>query len=340
MIKNPFISICIPSYNRPQELLRLLKSVDLKLKDEIEIVIREDKSQKREEVRDIVNKFIKESNYKIVYIENEINLGYDANLRELAKKAKGEWIIYMGDDDAFVGGGLDKLIQFLKNNKELGYVLRSYQSIYQNGEIEKFKYYEGNQFFKSGFDAYISLFRKSVFISGFTIKREYILPFLIDDFDGTLLFQLYLAAEALLKYPSAYFDEALTEQYEKELKPMFGSSEKEKKLYTPGTVTIENSINFMKGFVKIAEYLDKKYNFNSTEIIKRDISKYAYPVLSIQREKGLKEFLRYVRELNKLGFNITIYYYLYTIALILFGKRVCDNIIKIIKKILGKTPEL
>lgn len=340
MIKLPFISICVPSYNRPEELLRLLKSVDVSNSEDIEIVICEDKSPKREEIRRIVDEFKKQSNYKIVYVENKTNLGYDANLRELVKKANGEWIIYMGDDDVFIDKALDKLIFFLKEHTQICYVLRSYQVKHQNGVIENFRYFDGHKFFEPGLNAYLFLFRKSVFISGFTIKRELIKPYLIDDFDGTLLFQLYLMAEIVLKYPSAYFDEPLTLQYEKELKPMFGTAEKEKNFYTPGAVTVENSLNFMKGFLKITEFLDRKYNLNSTKIIKKDISKYAYPVLSIQREKGLKVFLGYIQELNKLGFNITIYYYLYAFFLILFGKKICDSVILIIKEILGKTPRL
>jgi len=339
-MKKAFISICIPSYNRPETLVRLLESIDAADSKDIEIVICEDKSPKREEIRAVVDKFNKKSDYKIIYEENKENLGYDANLRELANNAGSEWIVYMGDDDAFISGALDKLIVFLKERSELGYVLRSYNIIHQNGGIERFRYFDGNKFFEPGLNSYISLFRKSVFISGFTIKRDLIRPYLINKFDGTLLFQLYLAAEVILKYSSAYFNEPLTCQYDKELKPEFGSSAAEKKFYTPGIVTIENSVNFMKGFLKITEFLDKKYNFNSAEIIKKDISKYSYPVLSIQRDKGLKTFLRYVKELNKLGFNITIYYYIYIIALIFLGKRICDSLIQIIKNILGKTPKL
>lgn len=339
-MKNFLISICIPSYNRPQELSRLLKSINASNSDDIEIVICEDKSPKRDEIRGVVKNFQKGTKFKIIYKENEKNLGYDRNLRELAKSASGEWIVYMGDDDVFIVGALDKLIKFLRTNDDAGYVLRSYEVVHYNGTTEKFRYFEENKFFQAGYETYTMLFRKSVFISGFTIKRDFILPYLINDFDGTLLFQLYLAAEVVLKYPSAYFDEPLTQQYEKELKPEFGSSEAERKFYTPGTVTIENSINFMKGFLKIAGYLDKKYNFYSAVIIQKDISKYSYPVLSIQREKGLKEFFRYVKELNKLSFNITIYYYVYVVALALFGKKSCDNLITMIKKILGRTPRL
>ena len=70
------------------------------------------------------------------------------------------------------------------------------------------------------------------------------------------------------------------------------------------------------------------------------MSKYFYPSLAIQREKGLKEFFRYVKELNKIGFNITIYYYIYLTALSVLGKNNCDSIIVFLKKIIGKTPKL
>jgi len=338
-MKHKLISICIPAYNRPKELFRLLKSIDSKRIDNIEIVICEDCSPKRVEIREKVNEFKSQTKYEVNYYENEKNLGYDRNLRELIKKSSGNFIVFMGDDDVFVPKALDKLIDFLEKNNNLGYVLKSHQYIYRDGKVEKFRYYDGDKFFKAGEESYIELFRKSVFISGFTINRNYIQNLLIDDFNGTLLFQLYLLAEVTLNYDSAYFDTILTEGKEEGI-PFFGSSESEKDLYTPGTITIENSINFLKGFFKITEFIDKKYNLNSTQKIKMDMSKYFYPNLAIQRNKGIKEFLRYVKELNKLGFNCTIYYYVYVIALILFGKKKCDNIIVFLKKILGRTPKL
>ena len=55
------LSICIPSYNRPDELLRLLTSIDAKDDNNIEIVIREDCSPKREEIRNVVNTYASRS---------------------------------------------------------------------------------------------------------------------------------------------------------------------------------------------------------------------------------------------------------------------------------------
>jgi len=338
-MQNKLISICIPSYNRPEELYRLLESIDCTQKEKLEIIICEDKSPKRDEINNIVHKFSGETKYEVKYFENEINLGYDKNIKELVRKSSGEFIVYMGDDDTFIPNAFDKLIKFLENNHKIGYILKSHQFIFKDGRVEKFRYFDGNQFFVAGENTYIELFRKSVFISGFTIKRDYVKNLLIDDFDGALLFQLYILAEVALKYECAYFDTPLTQAKEEGI-PFFGNSESEKDLYTPGTITVENSLNFLKGFFKITSFIDKKYNLNSTTKIKTDMSKYFYPSLAIQREKGLKEFFRYVEELNKIGFNCTVYYYIYLVALTLFGKKICDSIIVNLKKILGKTPKL
>jgi glycosyltransferase involved in cell wall biosynthesis len=291
------------------------------------------------EVRKIVSEFSTQSKYKINYVENETNLGYDKNLRACASNAKGDWIVYMGNDDEFVPGAIDKLFTFISQNKDLGYILKSHFYIHKNKKKEAFKYYEETKFFKPGLDTYVQMFRKSVFISGFTIKRGLIMPLLKDDFDGTLLFQLYLLAEVCLKYPSAYFDTPLTQQYDEGF-PEFGNAASEKGIYTPGTITIDNSLNFLRGYLKIIKYIDQEHHFDSTKLIMHDMSKYFYPSLAIQRNKGIKKFIGYVKELNKIGFNSSIYYYIYVFGLTIFGKKICDNMIRILKLLIGKTPKL
>ena len=336
---NMLLSICIPNYNRPEELLRLLKTIDSSRKDQVEIVICEDRSPKMLEVRNVVANFKTTSPYSINYKENESNFGYDKNIRECVINAKGDWIVFMGNDDEFIPEGLDKLINFLELNDDLGYVLKSHYYIHKNKKKERFRYYDGNKFFEPGLHSYVQMFRKSVFISGFTIKKVLVTPLLKDDFDGTLLFQLYLLAEVCLKNKSAYFDTPLTQQYDEGF-PEFGNAKSEKGLYQPGTRTVSGSLNFLKGYFKITKHIDIKYNIKSTQLIKKDMSKYIYPSLATQRDKGIFIFLKYVKEVNKIGFNISIYYYVYIISLLIFGKYFCDNAIRILKNILKKTPSL
>jgi len=166
------VSVCIPAYNRPDELKRLLESIDAD-KEHIEIVVCEDKSPKRDEIIAAVESFAKGSEYDVKLFLNETNFGYDKNIRELVKCATGGFIIYMGDDDVFVPHALDKLIGFLSTHRQLGYVLKSHYFYHEDGKIEPFKYYSSTTMFDAGFNTYIELFRKSVFISGFTINREF-----------------------------------------------------------------------------------------------------------------------------------------------------------------------
>ncbi|MGC4389066.1 hypothetical protein ABXW34_24790, partial [Streptococcus suis] len=69
-----------------------------------------------------------------------------------------------------------------------------------DGSSEKFRYFEKDCFFNKGEQAYLTLFRKSTFISGFTFQRELALDTLTERFDSTLLYQLYIVAELTLNY--------------------------------------------------------------------------------------------------------------------------------------------
>lgn len=335
------LTIAIPSYNRPDKLKRLLYSIDSNNYNDIEILICEDNSPKRAEIHDIINDYCSASKYNVVYHENSTNYGYDKNLQQCIKYSNGEYIIFIGDDDVFLPGAIDSILSLTSNNShDLGYILRCWILKHKNGTIERFKYYNSTKYFEAGSDSVYQLFRKSVFISGFTFKRSYIVDKLTDEFNGTLLFQLYILVEICMKHESVYFDKPITMLIEEDSIPYFGNSKNEESLYTPGSVTINNSVNFVKNFFVISEYVDKKYNIGLTEYLKLDMSKYSFPILAIQREKGIKEFLSYCKQLEKLGINKSFYYYIYKYALILFGKNICETIIVVIKKVIGKTPSL
>ncbi len=339
----PFLSICVPSYNRPEQLIRLLKSIDAKDSAEIEVVICEDKSPARAAIQKQVDAFRENSLLPCHLFLNETNLGYDENLKELIKRASGKYMMYMGDDDIFQPGRLDEYIGFLKTYPDPAYILRRYAVVHRDNGSEDFRYFSEHTFFQPGEEAFATLFRKSVFISGFCFRRDFVLPWYnTERFKGTLLYQLFLCAKLVLHYPSAYCDIPITLMDESARGiPEFGSSENEKEKYTPGRISVDNSINFMKSFLVVTGYFDEHEGISATNIFLTDLSKYAYPVLSIQRPNGIRKFLEYDKRLRKeIGMNRTYHYYLYYYALLFLGKENCDKLIRGIKKILGKTPKL
>lgn len=339
-MKEKLISICIPSYNRPEEIGRLLKSVDSeRYANQIEIVVCEDKAPRRVEVRNVVEGFSKNSHYDVNYIENEVNCGYDKNLRNLINNATGEYIIFMGDDDMFIPGRLDGFIDYVCAHRDCGYILRCYQNVAADGSVAEFKYFSEDKVFPPSADTYISMFDKSVFISGFTIKREYAKTVESNDFDGSLLYQMYLLTEICRKYPSGYYNTPITQAIEGGT-PFFGNSESEKDLYDPGEISVRNSVNFMRWYCKVVDASAKKYNDDTNKRIKHNMSKYSYTFMYVQRKKGIKTFKAYVKDLKEMGFGTSIYFYLYYWGLLILGEDKCTKTITWLKKVIGHRPNL
>jgi abequosyltransferase len=336
----PFLSICIPSYNRPQQLGELLSSIDCNPAD-IEIVICENFAPKRLEVRAIANAFEQASVYITHYYENTINRGYDGNLRRLVECAGGDYIMFIGDDDLFVPGALAQFIDFLKQNRDNPYVLRTYLTQHPDGSTEYFRYLHKTTLLMHGEATVAWLFKRSVTICGFTVSRVEALKYSTTDLDGTLLYQVYLMAQVCLRNDSIYCDIPVAHAVQsfREDKPMFGAAEAEKSRFTPGSVSHDNSINFTKAYFEVTAYLDKQHGTNLTKLVRVDLSKYSYPFLSIQRKRGISSFLQYAKRLEaEAGFGCTAYYHIYKWALVLFGEQVCDKLIGRIKRIVGHTP--
>jgi abequosyltransferase len=339
-MNSPFLSICIPSYNRPSELRNLLESIDC-ISAEVEVVICEDLAPKRDEVRAIVTAFSASTDFPIRYNENSTNRGFDGNLRLLVELAAGEYVMFMGDDDLFVPGALDQFIAFLKQHRDKPYVLRSYLTEHADGRTEYFRYLPNSQVLPAGEATVAWLFKRSVSLCGFTISQKMAEQNATPDLDGTLLYQVYLMSQVCLKEDSVYCDIPITHAVQtfRDDKPMFGSSEAEKSRFTPGTVSHDNSINFTKAYFEVTGYLDKQHGTNLTNLVRTDLSKYSYPFLSIQRKRGVASFLRYAKRLeSEVGFGCTLYFHFYKWALVLFGERACDRSIGTIKRTLGHTP--
>lgn len=339
-MSGPFLSICIPSYNRPKQLGELLRSIDCNPQD-IEIVICEDLAPKRLEVRVIANEFAAASAYPVHYHENDINRGFDGNLRRLVECAIGEFIMFMGDDDLFVPSALTEFIAFLKQNRDKPYVLRAYLTKHPHGRIEFFRYLPKTTLLPHGEVSVAWLFKRSVTICGFTISRAEALKYSTSDLDGTLLYQVYIMAQVCLRQDSIYCDIPVVHAVQtfREDISMFGAAEAEKSRFTPGSVSHDNSINFTKAYFEVTAFLDKQHGTNLTKLVRLDLSKYSYPFLSIQRKRGISSFLRYAKRLEiEVGFGCTAYFFIYKWALLLFGEKVCDQLIGLIKRTVGHTP--
>jgi abequosyltransferase len=333
------ISVCIPAYNRPEVLPELLESVLSQNYKNFEVVICEDNSPKRAEISVVVASYAKKHPGVIYYYENELNLGYDGNIRNLIARASGDYCLFMGNDDLMCADALVVVATAISRHKNVGVVLRTYASFVgaPDNINQIFRYFQHETFFPAGADTIATFYRRSVVISGMVVNRLEALKFSTQHFDGTLLYQLYLVANILGKMNGVFVPQILA-LYRNGGIPDFGNSEKEKGLFTPKVQTPESSLHFMHGMLEIARWIEVTQNIKIYKPILTDIGNYCYPILSIQAKQPKLVFLKYAYGLASMGFWKNKMFYLYLLSLLVLGSDCVDRVIQYIKRRIGHTP--
>lgn len=107
MIKQPFFSVLIPSYNRPDYLEKCISSVLRNDFKDFEIIVSDDHSEKVEEIKAAIKLHLGLQN--VSFFQQPRNLGFQENWNFLVSKAHGKFVIILGDDDKLPPYTLKKL---------------------------------------------------------------------------------------------------------------------------------------------------------------------------------------------------------------------------------------
>lgn len=337
----PVFSVCIPAYNRAQLLPELLESILDQDFDNFELVINEDASPQRTDIRAVVERYSAKYPGRIRYFENEKNLGYDANLRSLVERSMGEYCLFMGNDDLMCAGALRTVAEAVQRHPDVGVVVRSYASFDDKPDNinQTFRYFPEERFFPAGSDTIGTAYRRSVVIPGMVIHRDAAQRFSTAEFDGTLLYQIYLVANILVDMNAVFLPQIIV-LYRNGGVPDFGNAEVERGKFVPADRTTASSLQFMRGMLDIAAAIERKRNVPIYRRIVADIANYSYPILSIQAAKPLPEFVGYWWGLAKMGFGRNPLFHAYFLSLMVLGAPRVDRMIAAIKRRIGHTPKL
>lgn len=114
---NPLISICIPTYNRANNLDKCLNSIFTQIEedDRFQIVISNNGSQ--DDTDKVVEKYLQKYKRIIKYNKNSENIGAHENFLKVMDIADGEYILLHGDDDYFIDGSIYEIYGVVKKNK-------------------------------------------------------------------------------------------------------------------------------------------------------------------------------------------------------------------------------
>ncbi|MBY5865253.1 glycosyltransferase family 2 protein [Rhizobium leguminosarum] len=112
------LSICIPTYNREAYLRNALTYCenDYKFDFSFEIVICDNAST--DGTQQVVEEFIGRG-LPIRYYKRETNAGAAANVTSALRLGKGEYVVYLADDDILIADAVADTIRYLDNNQEV-----------------------------------------------------------------------------------------------------------------------------------------------------------------------------------------------------------------------------
>lgn len=337
----PFFTVCIPAYNRAQFLAPLLESVFAQEFIDFDILIHEDFSPQRADIGAIVEHYMARYPNRITYTENVINLGYDANLRSLLEAAAGRYCFFMGNDDVMATGALQASHAAISRHPDVGVIIRSYSWFKTDPSkpVDTIRYFAEERFFPAGADTISTFFRRTGVLSGFIISTEKARAVATDKFDGFLYYQMYLTASVLAYSNGVFTPVVLTLSRDTE-PPDFGNSLNEKDVFRPGGYTPEARIHMLTGMLTIAAAVELSTGVTIQEKIKSDIGNYIYPYIRDQLDLSPIKYYRYYKSLCNLGLCKNINFYIIIIIAYILKTKSFDFVVGLIRKILGRTPQL
>lgn len=336
----PKLSVCIPAYNRSEYLPALLDSILSQNYPHLEIVVVEDNSPQRAEIAAVIAEYERRGHTCLRYFENVETKGFDGNVRELIARATGDYCVMMGNDDLLCEGSLATIGGLLEQHPEVVVAIRSYGWFYSTPDKvdQVVQQFPDTRLFEPGEQTAVTFFRRVGVLAGLVYRRDAAQAAATDAFDGTLYYQVYLAAEMLLQGSGLYIAETIA--LCRENQPEFGQSSSERGRYTPGSYTSNSRVIMIQNFIQIAEEMDRRHGTSLVNGVLKDLGNYSYYFLAFLARGPRREFWRQYRILGRMGFDSNPMFHIYFWALFVLGLRVCEAGIKFLRKLLGATPRL
>ena len=202
--KEIILSICIPTYNQPERIKKLLQNLSIQATPEVEILIRDD--SQNGETKEIVQSYIFKTSLQLNYFKGEkmANGGYDIALLFLTKEAKGKYIWWFGDD-LLDEGAISDVLKLIKEFPEISFIWMNSCDVNNRGNMA-FNFV-GNRFFNNADEIIETDIGLLGFPSATILKRKEAILGLekAKKFIGTTLTGFYLVLYVLSGKGKFYF---------------------------------------------------------------------------------------------------------------------------------------
>ena len=127
------VSICVPTYNRPELITQCIDSCLAQTHSNIEVVIGDDSKDDRTETL-IASRYAHDA--RIRYLRNTPGLGQARNVASLFARATGDKILLIHDDDYLAEDGVERLVSLWDRHPDLDVAFADQYEVDQVGHVD------------------------------------------------------------------------------------------------------------------------------------------------------------------------------------------------------------
>ncbi len=129
----PKISVCIPTYKRPELFREAFNSVISSTLQDFEIVVSDDNGYQSDEIREIVDEY---KDKRVRYFRHNPS-GMHANWTFCMRQAQAPLIFKLDDDDLIEPTFLEEAVNFMDEHEDCMLVFPAHKVVYSDGRPEK-----------------------------------------------------------------------------------------------------------------------------------------------------------------------------------------------------------
>lgn len=321
----PILTIGITSYNRVNELIRCVTSIQTNYCEDIEIIVSEDCSPMSSEIGEAVKKLKAESKYDIKFMPNEHNLGYDGNLGAIIQKSQGEYVFLISDDDAMYDGFLDILIPFLKNpeNKSYGVL---YAAIADQYNGRKNRNHQVDMIIPKGEESAIKYVYDPILFSGLVFKKDYVKDIDAKSFLNMNYIQVYYFLKMIHHYGGYYFaypSVCMVGDGENAYGIAESSGGNEK---IADRTKVVSNIEFHRTLIQVIKRFDSEEGTHVIAAFENQYSLRSYMQMAIARKESVATLKEFWSGMKSLDIHIKPIAYVYYYSLLILGTKICNGL--------------
>jgi abequosyltransferase len=300
------LSVAVPSYSRPECLDYLLETISSGTAFPDEIVVCDDNSPNREKIEMVVDKWrpiFAASFTALRFFQNETNLGYDRNLQNLLRKCASDYVVFIGNDDAFTPTGIATIYESIRRNPGIKAFSRSFlkfpDRLERRSGVSRFASHD--HIFNAENSKPRMYLRLSAYFGGLVFDRVWASKKETAKYDGSLYYQLYLFASAYYESGIAYISTPTVGARTNGV-PLFGAASVEAEFHQSGGYSPASRARMWSEILRISRDTDEKYQAQSAADIRYELkTRLSFHVFEDYSKKSLGQLVALSRELGRLG---------------------------------------